>query len=141
MQNLIGVLQREQCSLVLQDADGVISLYYKEGVRDLDELLRNHPERLRGALLADKVIGKAAAAFMALGGVRCAHALVLSRPAAALLQQASIPYSYTQLVDNIILPAASNRCPLEQIAAPCRSPQEIVDTLRAHWQQKMASQS
>ncbi len=96
MQNLIGVLQREQCSLVLQDADGVISLYYKEGVRDLDELLRNHPERLRGALLADKVIGKAAAAFMALGGVRCAHALVLSRPAAALLQQASIPYSYSQ---------------------------------------------
>ncbi len=138
MQNLISILQREQCSLVLQDADEVITLYHKEGVRDLDELLRDHPERLRGALLADKVIGRAAAAFIALGGVRQVHASVMSRPAAALLQQAGIPHSYTRLVDNIILPAASNRCPLEQIAAPCRSPQEIVDALRAHWQQKRA---
>ncbi len=139
MQNLVGILQREQCSLVLQDADGVITRYYKEGVRDLDELLRDHPERLRGALVADKVVGKAAAGFMAVGGVQCVHALVMSRAAAAVLQQAAIEHSCTSLADNITQPAASARCPLEQIAAPCRSPQEIVDTLRRHWKQKNAT--
>ncbi len=134
LQTLVGILGREQCSLVMQDAEGHITRYYKPGVRDLDELLRHHPERLRGALLADKVVGRAAAAFMAVGGVRSVHARVMSRSAAALLQQAAIAYSYTELVEQIEQPADSARCPLEQIAAPCRSPQEIVDTLRRHWQ-------
>ncbi len=139
LQNLIGILQREQCSLVLQDADGLISLYYKEGVRDLEDLLRDHPERLRGALLADKVIGKAAAGFMAVGGVRYAHAAVMSRQALGILQQAGIAYSYTLLVDNITQPADTQRCPLEQIVAHCTSAQEIVDTLHSHWKQKKAA--
>ncbi len=121
---------------MLQDADGVISLYYKEGVRDLEDLLRDNPERLHNALLADKVIGKAAAGFMAVGGVRCAHALVMSHQAIEILQQSGIIYSYTLLVDNITQPTGSHRCPLEQIVAPCSSAQEIVDTLHRHWAQK-----
>lgn len=133
MRSLVGILHRERCSLVLRDAAGQVRTFSKPGVRDLEHLLDHEPEMLRGALIADKVIGKAAAGMAAYGGVRAVYADVLSRRAIPLLEANGIPYAYAALCERIIRPEGDTRCPLEQIVEPAFTAAEVVSLLRDHF--------
>ena len=76
-QELITQLHAERCSCVIYN-NGVVRSFHERGVKDLHNLLRNEPELLRGAAVADKVVGKGAAALMVAGGVEWVHADVIS---------------------------------------------------------------
>jgi hypothetical protein len=141
MENLINILHEQNCSLVLCDSSGVVHTYYKRGVRDLDYLLEHHPEILRGATIADKVTGKAAAGMAIMGGVKNIYADILSRQALPLLNAAKTSYSYGSLVDHIIIPKGDSRCPLEEIVATATTAEEVVQMLRAHFQEMKAKQN
>ena len=79
-QQLKERLLAEQCSCVIYNR-GEVRIFRERGVKDLYRLLKEEPEFLAGASMADKVVGKAAAALLALGGVREVFALVISLPA------------------------------------------------------------
>lgn len=140
MESLRQTLHETGCSLVLRDSEGTESLYYKKGVRDLIWLLDNEPEKLRGAQIADKVIGKAAAALVVLGGVKELYADVLSRLALRFLNDAGIVYTFGELVDRIIIPEGDSRCPLEEIVLPATDPQEAEKLLRDHFREMAGKQ-
>ena len=53
-----------------------IRTFTRRGVADLYDLLVQEPEFLHGASVADKVIGKAAASLMILGGVRQVYTII-----------------------------------------------------------------
>ena len=80
---LIERLDAEQCSCVIYNG-GETRLFWERGVQDLYRLLKTELDFLRGAFIADKVIGKAAAALMALGRevswMRCLPGLSVARP-------------------------------------------------------------
>ena len=120
LRNLIEILHREGCSCVIGKGEKV-SLYHQRGVKDLLYLLKTSPETLAGAMVADKVIGKGAAALMILGGVVAVHGDVVSEPAAGLLAQAGIPLNYGKLVPNIINRAGTGICPVETLCMECRT--------------------
>ncbi|MBQ3897604.1 MAG: DUF1893 domain-containing protein [Clostridia bacterium] len=132
MKKLIDILREMRCSLVVE-SQGEVRIYDKKGVRDLIWLLDNEPERLRGARLADKVVGKAAAGLMVQGGVSEVYAEVMSRLATPLLDLAGITYHYGQLVDRIVIPEGDTRCPLEQIVTPAPTALEVEQLLRQHF--------
>jgi hypothetical protein len=133
MQQLIDLLHQQECSLVVKSKAGEVTTYNKKGVRDLVWLLDHDAERLRGAVIADKVIGKAAAGLIVQGGVVEAYADVMSRLALPLLDEASIAYRYGQLVDHIVIPEGDTRCPLERIVAPAQNAAEVESLLRGHF--------
>lgn len=133
MQQLIEILRREKCSLVVKNHD-IVTTYSKPGVRDLEYLLDHDPEMLHGATIADKVIGKAAAAMVVVGGVKELYAEVLSKKAIPFLKEAGIVYTYGTLVDTI--KEEGDRCQLEKITAPASTPEETVALLRAHFEEK-----
>lgn len=133
MQQLIEILRREKCSLVVKN-HGIVTTYSKPGVRDLEHLLDHEPEVLQGAVIADKVIGKAAAAIVVVGGVKALYAEVMSKKAIPFLDEAGIAYSYGTLVDTI--KEEGGRCQLEKITAPATTPEETVALLRAHFEEK-----
>lgn len=128
--NLADILHEKECSLVLEDARGNIRLFYKKGVRDLEYLLDNEPDVLRGATIADKVVGKAAAGMMAYAGVAEVYADVMSRKALPLLDAGIVSYSFGELVDQIVIAKGDNRCPLERIVAAAHTAEETVRLLR-----------
>lgn len=133
MQLLIEILRREKCSLVVKN-HGIVTTYSKPGVRDLEYLLDHEPEVLHGAVIADKVIGKAAAAMVVVGGVKALYAEVMSKKAIPFLDEAGIAYTYGTLVDTI--KEEGDRCQLEKITAPASTPEETVALLRAHFEEK-----
>ena len=91
-------------------------IFRERGVADLFRLLREEPQLLRGAFIADKVVGKGAAALMVLGGVEGLFADVVSRPALG------IAVEYTVVVPGIMNRAGTGTCPVEQLCAGRRRP-------------------
>ena len=62
MEELINLLHTGGYSCVI-DNEGKIRTFTQRGVADLYDLLTREPEFLKGALIADKVVGKGAAAL------------------------------------------------------------------------------
>ena len=99
---------------------------YRRGIIDLFELLKNSPQTLDSAIIADKVVGRGAAALMALGGVAKLHTDVVSRPALELLQQSGIATSYDVVTDNIINRTGDDICPVEKLTSQVKTAQEAL---------------
>lgn len=118
-------LLAEGCSCVIRNGETMRS-FHQRGVSDLWQLLHEEPALLRGGFVADKVVGKGAAALMAAGGVRGLYTRTLSRPALELLERAGIPVEYECLVQNIINRAGNGICPVESLCADARTPEECL---------------
>ena len=110
--DIISLLHAEDCSCVIQKG-AETRIYRRRGVIDLFELYEGDPGFMRGARLADKVIGKGAAALVALGGMAEVYADLISTPALTVLRQAGIPTRFGQEVPYIINRKKDGRCPLE----------------------------
>ena len=96
MEKLIRLLHEGNYSLVV--AHGEIRTFSGRGVSDLYALSGEDPGFLRGASVADKVVGKAAAALMIVAGVSELHADVISRPALDLLAGSGVKVGYAEEV-------------------------------------------
>ena len=126
MNELIDILDNQNLSLVIRDAQGEIHTCHGRGVTDLHRILHNTPQWLNGAMVADKVVGRGAAALMILGGVRQLHAALISEQAISFLEMAHVKFSYGKRVPAIINRAGTGLCPVEQLTAHCTSPQEVL---------------
>ena len=105
-------------------------IFRERGVADLFRLQHEEPQLLRGAFIADKVVGKGAAALMVLGGVEGLFADVVSRPALELLAGAGIAVEYTVVVPNIVNRAG----PVEQLCAGAASAAECLPLIEGFMQ-------
>lgn len=120
MGELVSLLHEGGYSLVLQK-DGKIHTFSERGVADLYRLRSENPELLQGAFLADKVVGKGAAALMILGRVAELHADVISEPALSLLAESPVRVSYGEKVPSIRNRARTGFCPLETLCKDAKT--------------------
>lgn len=134
MKQLIDILHNEGLTLVIKSNDGEIRRYCERGVKDLLSLVLERPDVLKDALVADKAVGKAAAACMVVGGIKQVHADVMSEPALALLQAHGIIAEYVQLVDHIINRAGNDWCPMEKLSRDEIDPAVIVTKIQEFFQ-------
>ena len=130
MKALIDILHSEGLTLVLKSDDGTIHRFTQRGVKDLLTLVTESPETLKGALIADKAVGKAAAACMVVGGVKHVHADVMSEPALALLQHHGVEAEYGTLVDHIINRTGDGWCPMERLSRDESDPTVIIQKVK-----------
>lgn len=118
-------------TLVVAPADGSAPLTFtRRGVADLLGLLSDKPAILRGASIADKVVGKAAASLMILGGVAALHTDVISRPALDLFSRhPGAEVSYDTVADYVINRTNTGMCPLETRCLNLSTPTECRDAI------------
>ncbi len=131
MKELIDILHNEGLTLVVKSEDGTLHRFTQRGVKDLLTLVTEIPEILKGALIADKAVGKAAAACMVVGDVKHVHADVMSEPALDLLQHHGIEAGYGTLVDHIINRAGTDWCPMERLSRDENDPTDIISKIKA----------
>lgn len=129
MTELITLLHEGGYSCVVRNGEEVRT-FTKRGVADLFELLTTQPAFLQGSSIADKVIGKGAAALMVKGGVQCVYADVISKPALDLLRNAGVDVSYSDVVAHIINRAGTGMCPVEQRCLPLSEIDDMVAAIR-----------
>lgn len=124
MEDLIKLLYSGHHSLVV--ANGEVCTFDGRGISDLYTLLTDDPGFLRGASVADKVVGKGAAALMVLGGVQEVYAGVISTPALDLFHENGIAVRFGQEVPNIINRSGDGICPVEQLCMDCATAAECL---------------
>ena len=127
---MLQQLNDQHASLLVYN-HGELTDYHQRGVRDLLMLVQDEPERLQGAIVADKMIGKASAALIVLGGVEEVHTNIICTPAKELLQSAGIQLFFAEEVPYIINRAKTGQCPLDsrlsEVSAPSDCLPVIVD--------------
>ena len=129
IEKLIEILHTEKCSCVIYN-EGTLTRCHRRGVVDLLMLLENDQTTLSGAMIADKVVGKGAAALMILGGVRSVYADVISVPALDLLSTVNIEVSFGQSVLNIINRSGTGICPVENLCKDCISANDCLPRIK-----------
>lgn len=108
------ILYEKNASLVVMFKNGEIKEFYNRRVTDIVYLLRENADSLNGAVVADKVIGKAAASLLAVGGIKQLYADTISEYALEVLKNNSIKYDYKNKVDYIMNNQKSGMCPMEE---------------------------
>ena len=129
IRQLVELLHSEQCSCVIWN-EGKITTFHQRGVRDLYTLLCHTPEVLCGASIADKVIGKGAAALMILGKVKAVYADIISEPAMDLFKRTDIDLLYSRSVPNIINRTRTGICPVETLCVKCDTAEDCFPLIR-----------
>lgn len=137
MTEISQILKESQCSLVVSK-DGAMETYVGGGVKPLLQLFDSSPQTLKGADVADKVVGKAAASIMVVSGVKSVYTPLISEPARQLLSAYNIPVSYEHMVPNILNRQQSDLCPMEQATKFAATPTEAVAAIREAIKRMMA---
>lgn len=107
-----NLLARGVYSCVIADRDRVMTSR-AHGIAPLLERAERS-ERLEGAFVADRIIGKAAAMLLVVMRVASVYGQVMSREAEALLSANGIEVEYGALTDHIINRSGDGLCPMEQ---------------------------
>ena len=85
---------------------------------------------LRGASVADKIVGRAAAMIMVYAGVKEVFASVISNGAIDVFKDAGISFSYSMSTIAISNRRGDGICPMERAVAPIKDPETAYNTLR-----------
>ncbi len=102
-------------SLVLVSKGSIIFEGDRPGILDLWQVYENKNGKLTDCAAADRVVGKAAAAVMAAGGVAGCYGQVVSREAKKVFQDEGIIYEADIEVSAIKKPHSNELCPLEKL--------------------------
>lgn len=124
-QQLITQLHTEQCSCVIYN-NGATRSFNERGVKDLFRILNHEPKLLCGASIADKVVGKGAAALMIAGGAKWVYADVVSAAAMELFAKSGVEVEFKECVPNIINRAGTEICPVEKLCRDCKTAEECL---------------
>ena len=122
-------LRTSQCTLAVAKS-GVVEMFYRRGVADLLQLHDADPERLCGASVADKIIGKAAASILILSGVKEAYAPRITEGAIRLLAEHGVKAECDEAIDRVENRTHTGRCPLDTVCADLSEPEEMLQAVR-----------
>ena len=92
-----------------------MSIFRGSCISDLLKILKTNPDKLKGAFVADKIIGKAAATLLILGKVDGVYADLISESALKLLRRYDIEVTFAEQIAVILNRAKDDICPMEKI--------------------------
>ncbi len=127
---LKNILSEDNYTIVIQSESGEILTSNDRGVKTLMKIIDNNSSFLKNAILADKVIGKAAALLMVFGGVKEVFALVISTPAFDILKKYNITVSFEVLTDRIKNRKGDGLCPMESLCLNIDNPETAYEKLK-----------
>ncbi len=102
----------------------------KKGIAPIMEVLATDPKFLQGALVADRVIGKAAAMLLVKAGIWELYAEVISEHARMFLEVHNIPITYSKVVPYIINRKGDGMCPMESTVLDMKNVNEAYVALQ-----------
>lgn len=106
-------LYEKNASLVVMFENGDIKEYYNPRVTDIVSILKKNKNDLKGAIVADKVIGKVAASLLTVAGVKEIYANTISNFAIPVLDENNVKYEYKNKAEYIINNEKTGMCPME----------------------------
>ncbi len=135
------ILEQEKRNCVILADDNTVRTSDAIGIKPLMMELRVDKAAFRGCVIADKVIGKAAALMIALGKADAVYGKIMSENAREFLEKSGIIYFYGEIVPYIENRTKDGRCPMEETVLMIDSPEEAFEALEKTIAKLMAQKS
>ena len=116
------ILLKNKFTFVLLKDGEILKTSCKKGVIPFIEIIHENDQILENAIIADKVIGKAAALLAAGYKVKAIYSDVMSQQAREVLEYNSIFYLFDRCVDYIKNRDKSCQCPMEKLTENINDP-------------------
>jgi len=128
MKTLIDILHQGGYSCVIRN-HGETRTFKQRGVADLWALCQDDENFLNEAQIADKVVGKGAAALMIHGGIKEVYADVISTPALTLLQSYGTRVTFLTETNRIVNRQGNGLCPVETLCIQLQSVEDMYEEI------------
>lgn len=127
----VDMIRSGEATCVVSRGSEILYTASGRGVKPLMWLVDNAPELLRGALVSDKIIGKAAAMLLIAGGAGAVYGEAMSAAAVETLSRHGVPHAYGTLVPVIRDRTGGGVCPIEASVLGEDEPANAVRNIRA----------
>jgi riboflavin transporter FmnP len=126
IQKAIGYIESGECGCVLIKNNIIIHKGTGRGVRPLYELATSKEglAKLEGAIVVDKIIGKAAAMLVSYGKVSFVYGLTMSKSGQDYLKTKGIPTKHNRWIGVVTDWTGEGICPMENCVMAIEDPQE-----------------
>ncbi len=128
LQTAIGLLHAEDLTCVICGREDTLKFRLR-GIRPMTDTLRDRPDVLQGAYIADRIIGKAAAMLAVAGGAKAVYGEVMSEAGLQMLQDHGVTAQYGTLTSAIRNRENTGLCPMEQTVQAIDDPQAALPAL------------
>lgn len=125
-----NALKNEAATLVIVKDGKVLFRTSEPGMRGLLQAIEALKHKIRGASIADSVIGRAAALLLAYSKVKEAYAVLLSEEGLKVLKANSINYEFEKTVPWILNRSQTDLCPFEKLSMDIESSAEAYEKLK-----------
>ena len=129
------ILEKKRYTFVLMMDGKIIKTSHKKGIIPFMEMIRDNRELMQGAVIADKVIGKAAALLAVAYKVKQIYTEILSQQAKEVLDQYSVFYQYEKYVDYIQNRSKNGQCPMEKLTKDTNDPKTAYSLILKYYQE------
>ncbi len=130
LEQALELLRSGEASCVIMRDGAVVRTASGRGVSPLLRLYEGEADTLRGASVADKVVGKGAAVLIVLGGADAAYGEIMSEAGRDYLVARGVEAQYGTLVPRIANRDRSGLCPVEQSVLDVNDPEEALARIK-----------
>jgi len=130
-------LAEGEYSCVLVGDGNIIMTSYDKGIKPLFAQLIEDEKFLENAVLADRVIGKAAALLIIFGNIKSVYAHVISDCAKNILEKNNIEVEYNRIVPYIMNQDGTDKCPMEKLVDEIEDPVEAFIVFKNFFKDKI----
>ncbi len=123
-------LRADGLAFVIVKDGAVLHTGTRDGVGELIETVDALREDVRGASLADTIVGKAVAMVARRAGICAVYSPLASEAARAALALDRIPLECDRMVPLILNKRNDGPCPMERLTLPIAEPEQAVLALR-----------
>jgi hypothetical protein len=124
-------LGEEGLTLSIVKDEQVLFETASHGISGLLRAIQELGERLNGASVADKIVGKAIALLCLYARIEGVYGTVMSREAKKLFEENKVHAEWEELIGNILDNCKSATCPFERLTAGITDPEEAYKKLKA----------
>lgn len=115
--------------VIIKDNEMIRSLNGR-GVSPLITIYENEPQVMQDSYIIDKIIGKAAAMIIMLGGAKKVYGEIMSVSGYDFLQEQGCTVDYGQKVEQIVNRSGDGMCPLEKSILNIEDPEKAYQQLK-----------
>lgn len=124
-------LREGNLTLSIVKSSKVIFESKAHGIFSFLEAVERFGEELKGASVADKVVGKAIALLCIYAEVKAVYAETLSRKAKPVFEKYKVHFEFGNLVEKILDVSKKTMCPFERTALKIDKPEEAYRKFKA----------
>lgn len=126
------IISGEHTCILIKNGD----IIHRDNGRGVSPILRvlempEGAELLKGAYVADKIIGKAAAMLLVLGNAEYVYGELMSEAGKEFLERNNVPYDFGDVVKNINNFKGDGICPIEKSVLDVDVPEKAYDIIKA----------